>query len=53
MPRTAGEFSAISALFGGPLVASFMLIESGVALGAAPILALPSRACLRSTPRPR
>ena len=30
-----GAFSAISALFGGPLVASFMLIEASVLLGAA------------------
>jgi H+/Cl- antiporter ClcA len=31
----AGEFSAISALFGGPLVAGMLLVEGGVALGAA------------------
>ena len=37
---TAGAFSAISALFGGPLVASFMLIEGGVRLGAALIPSL-------------
>jgi H+/Cl- antiporter ClcA len=36
----AGAFSAIAALFGGPLVASFMLIESGVRLGAALIPSL-------------
>jgi H+/Cl- antiporter ClcA len=36
----AGSFSAISALFGGPLVASFMLIEGGVAMGAALVRAL-------------
>jgi H+/Cl- antiporter ClcA len=40
MLRSAGEFSAISALFGGPLVAGFLLIEGGVALGAALIPAL-------------
>jgi chloride channel protein, CIC family len=32
---TAGSFSAISALFGGPLVGGVMLVESGVGLGAA------------------
>jgi H+/Cl- antiporter ClcA len=32
---TAGSFSAISALFGGPLVAGIMLMEAGVGLGAA------------------
>jgi H+/Cl- antiporter ClcA len=32
---TAGAFSAISALFGGPLVASFMLIEAGASMTAA------------------
>ncbi len=32
---TAGAFSAISALFGGPLVASFMLIEAGASMAAA------------------
>jgi H+/Cl- antiporter ClcA len=37
---TAGSFSAISALFGGPLVASMLLLESGVGLGAALIPAL-------------
>jgi H+/Cl- antiporter ClcA len=31
---TAGMFSAISALFGGPLVAGVLMVESGVALGA-------------------
>jgi H+/Cl- antiporter ClcA len=37
---TAGSFSAISALFGGPLVAAMLLLEAGVGLGAAiiPIL---------------
>jgi H+/Cl- antiporter ClcA len=36
----AGSFSAISALFGGPLVAGMLLLEAGVGLGAAliPIL---------------
>ena len=31
---TAGSFSAISALFGGPIVAGIMLVESGVEMGA-------------------
>jgi H+/Cl- antiporter ClcA len=31
---TAGSFSAISALFGGPIVAGTMLVESGVEAGA-------------------
>ena len=31
----AGSFSAISALFGGPLVAGVMMVEAGVGLGAA------------------
>lgn len=31
----AGSFSAISALFGGPLVAGMLLVEAGVGLGAA------------------
>jgi chloride channel protein, CIC family len=31
---TAGSFSAISALFGGPIVAGIMLVESGVEAGA-------------------
>jgi H+/Cl- antiporter ClcA len=37
---TAGSFSAISALFGGPLVAGMLLLEAGLGLGAAliPIL---------------
>jgi H+/Cl- antiporter ClcA len=37
---TAGSFSAISALFGGPLVAGMLLLEAGVGLGASliPIL---------------
>jgi H+/Cl- antiporter ClcA len=30
----AGSFSAISALFGGPLVAGVLLIEAGVGMGA-------------------
>jgi H+/Cl- antiporter ClcA len=30
---TAGSFSAISALFGGPLVAGMLLLEAGVGLG--------------------
>lgn len=33
MLATAGSFSAISALFGGPLVAGMMLTESGLAMG--------------------
>jgi chloride channel protein, CIC family len=37
---TAGSFSAISALFGGPIVAGVMMVESGVGLGAALIPAL-------------
>jgi H+/Cl- antiporter ClcA len=37
---TAGIFSAVSALFGGPLVAGVLLLESGVGLGAAVIPAL-------------
>jgi H+/Cl- antiporter ClcA len=37
---TAGSFSAISALFGGPLVAGFLLLEGGVGAGAALIPAL-------------
>ena len=37
---TAGSFSAISALFGGPLPAGVLLVEAGLAMGAAlvPIL---------------
>jgi H+/Cl- antiporter ClcA len=37
---TAGSFSAISALFGGPIVGGLMLTESGLAMGSAlmPIL---------------
>jgi H+/Cl- antiporter ClcA len=31
---TAGSFSAVSALFGGPLVAGMLLVEAGVGLGA-------------------
>src|SRR6476469_3732897 len=31
---TAGSFSAISALFGGPIVAGVMLVESGLEMGA-------------------
>ena len=37
---TAGVFSAISTLFGGPLVAGVMLTEGGLALGAALVPAL-------------
>ena len=37
---TAGSFSAISALFGGPLVAGVMMVEAGVGLGARLIPAL-------------
>jgi H+/Cl- antiporter ClcA len=37
---TAGSFSAISALFGGPLVAGFLLLEGGVDQGAALLPAL-------------
>ena len=32
---TAGSFSAISALFGGPVTASMLLVEAGVGLGTA------------------
>jgi len=32
---TAGSFSAISALFGGPLVAGMLLVEGGLAMGTA------------------
>ena len=32
---TAGSFSAVSALFGGPLVAGMLLVESGIGMGAA------------------
>jgi H+/Cl- antiporter ClcA len=32
---TAGSFSAISALFGGPIVAGLLLLEAGLAMGAA------------------
>lgn len=34
MMSGAGEFSAISALFGGPIVAGMLFVESGVGLGA-------------------
>ncbi|MBI1376349.1 MAG: chloride channel protein [Frankiales bacterium] len=34
---TAGVFSAVSALFGGPVVAGVLLLEAGVALGASVI----------------
>jgi H+/Cl- antiporter ClcA len=37
---TAGSFSAVSALFGGPLVAGILLLEAGVAKGRAIIPAL-------------
>jgi H+/Cl- antiporter ClcA len=37
---TAGSFSAISALFGGPLVAGVLLLEGSVGLGAAAVPAL-------------
>lgn len=36
----AGSFSAVSALFGGPLVAGILLLESGLAAGAALLPAL-------------
>src|SRR5262249_24672660 len=32
---TAGSFSAISALFGGPLVAGYLLLEGGIGAGTA------------------
>lgn len=37
---TSGSFAAISALFGGPIVAGVMMVESGVGLGARLIPAL-------------
>ena len=37
---TAGSFSAISALFGGPLVAGMLLVEAGIGAGAQLIVAL-------------
>ena len=37
---TAGSFSAVSALFGGPLVAGMLLLEGGLAMGAALLPAL-------------
>ena len=37
---TAGSFSAVSALFGGPLVAGLLMLEAGISLGAALIPAL-------------
>lgn len=37
---TAGSFSAVSAVFGGPLVAGVLLLEGGVGLGAAVVPAL-------------
>src|SRR4029079_5330780 len=36
----AGSFSAISALFGGPLVAGMLMVEGGVGMGAALIPAV-------------
>ena len=40
MLSNAGSFSAISALFGGPIVAGMFLVEGGVGLGAALLPAL-------------
>jgi H+/Cl- antiporter ClcA len=37
---TAGSFSAVSALFGGPLVAGILLLEAGLSLGSALVPAL-------------
>jgi H+/Cl- antiporter ClcA len=37
---TAGSFSAISALFGGPIVGGMLMVESGIGLGAALLPAL-------------
>jgi chloride channel protein, CIC family len=37
---TAGSFSAISALFGGPLVAGMLMVEAGIGAGAQLIVAL-------------
>ena len=48
MVATAGSFAAISALFGGPVVAGVMMVEAAVGLGA---MAIP--ACSRgSSPLP-
>jgi H+/Cl- antiporter ClcA len=40
----AGSFSAISALFGGPIVAGMLLVEGGVGIGAALLPRAPARA---------
>ena len=40
---TAGQFSAISALFGGPIVAGMLLVESGLSAGSRLIPALAAR----------
>jgi hypothetical protein len=37
---TAGSFSAVSALFGGPIVAGMLMLESGLAMGTALLPAL-------------
>jgi H+/Cl- antiporter ClcA len=37
---TAGSFSAVAALFGGPVVAGFLLLEAGIGAGAALLPAL-------------
>ena len=37
---TAGSFSAISALFGGPIVAGMLMLEGGIGMGAALLPAL-------------
>jgi H+/Cl- antiporter ClcA len=37
---TAGSFAAVSALFGGPLVAGILLLEAGIGLGAALVPAI-------------
>ena len=43
----AGSFSAISALFGGPVVAGMLLIETGVGLGRPPDPGAPARGSWR------
>lgn len=40
LTASAGSFSAVSAVFGGPLVASVLLLEGGAALGSSLVAAL-------------
>jgi H+/Cl- antiporter ClcA len=40
LTASAGSFSAVSAVFGGPLVASMLLLEGGAALGGSLVAAL-------------